>query len=160
MSYREKKSRKKFMGGFYGGLVARKSAASPTRPTRKSRISATKIKNLRKTEHMSKIMVCWGCLPIFWRSNHIWRQEPQKTKKGHFRQWVGRLSICLWHFALFWDQILSQITSYAWILKIKDQFKVSCKKTSPKSHSGEKNGGLVNLPPPPGLIRLAESPAF
>ena len=95
MSNREKKNpEKSFWGGFYRWFVARKSVTGCTRLTWKTRVSATKIKILRKTEHMSKIMVCWGCLPIFWRSNHIWRQEPQKTKKGHFRQRVGRPSIC------------------------------------------------------------------
>ena len=31
-------------------------------------------------------------------------------------------------FCSIWGQILSQVTSYAWVLKVKDQFNVSCKK--------------------------------
>ena len=52
-------------------------------------------------------------------------------------------------FCSFWPLIFSQMDSYAGMLKIKGQFKVTCKKIGQNRIMGKNLGGEANLPPPP-----------
>ena len=144
-------------GGFHRRLVGRKSAAGHTRLTRKSRVSATKIKILRKTEHMSKIMVYWGCLPIFLTIQpHLaagWPKNQKMPFSSACRPAVNMPAA----FCSFLALIVSQVHRNAGMLKIKGQFKVSCKKLGQNRILVTKIGGCANLHTP-DLIRLAESP--
>ena len=144
----KKNPEKSLWGGFHGRFKTRRSEAGRTRPTRKSRVSATKIKILRKTEHISKIVLPWVCLPIFLTIQPNLATGSAKNQKRQFSPRVGRPSICPRHFALFWPLIFSQMDSYAGMLKIKGQFKVTCKKIGQNRIMGKNLGGEANLPPP------------
>ena len=77
-------------------------------------------------------------------------QKPKRPFLSH----VGRPStICpCMAFYSFWLLILSQVSSYAGILKIKGQFKVPCKKLDQNRILVENFGLRVNLSPPPNNL--------
>ena len=75
-------------------------------------------------------------------------RSPKKPKKAIFDNESAGRQYARGILLFFWDQILSQITSYAWILKIKDQFKVSCKKLAQNLILAKKLGWGQICPPP------------
>ena len=134
MSYREKKSRKKFIGGLPQTICRTKVCGRPHPADVKIACHAHKNKNFEKNgTYIKDSSVLSMPINFFDDPTTFGDRISQKPKKAIFVECRPAVNMPT-AFSSFWLLILSQLASYAGILMIKGQFKVPCKKIRPKSN--------------------------
>ena len=129
--------------------MKKRSAASHTRQNMKIACQRHKNQNFEKNGTYIKDSVALSVPTNFFDNpTKFGDRISQKPKKAIFA--AGRPAVNMpAAFCSFWPLIFSQMDSYAGMLKIKGQFKVTCKKIGQNRIIGKNLGGEANLPPPP-----------